>query len=160
MDKHLVNLVKQTERYTKMLAENMKSGGTKGNDFKDKVDDKISNANTKNQKMNNSLDTRKNLIVDNSYSDDNLDGMDYDDDNDDAFEAEDEEEEDEIAMMEEEALLKLAREEGDVDDEINQLEKDKDIPIEQLRAMYSHLGDLDDDDDEKEEEVLDQMACE
>ena len=33
MDKHLVFLVKQTERYTNMLTENLKSGGEMGLEF-------------------------------------------------------------------------------------------------------------------------------
>ena len=38
MDKHLVFLVKQTERYTSMLTENLRSGGEIGLEFGDTDD--------------------------------------------------------------------------------------------------------------------------
>ena len=60
-----------------------------------------------------------------------------------------EEQDDETTMIEEEARGNEVK----PDEEISMLQSEGEIPIEQLRAMYANIQDMDDDDEEGDEEL-------
>jgi SNF2 family DNA or RNA helicase len=123
MDKHLVFLVKQTERYTNQLAENLQSGGEIGLDI-----------NSPRKSINNNE-------LDEIYYD--VDKDVNDDDGEFELNEEDNEEDDEATLLEEESKGGgISKEE-----EMSILKNESEIPIEQLRAMYANMKDMDSEDD-------------
>ena len=158
MDKHLVYLVKQTERYTNMLTENMTKGGKVGLSL---------NRTNSDSEGKNSVRFIEDMSVDSlamasdnsilSYEVESLDGEGGDDGDDDFHAVE--EQDDETTLLEQEA-----REQGeDKAEEIAMLQKEASMSIEELRAMYANITDdededIDDEDNDDEDEKISTIA--
>ena len=115
MDKHLEHLIKQTERYTTMLTDNMKSGGEIGRDSKPKHQNHNHNVDFSD------LDCIDINAIENSDSDEDfhllIDENAIDDD---------------TTLNEEETNTR----DISITDEIALLKKEGDMPLEELRALY------------------------
>ena len=153
MDRHLVFLVKQTERYTHMLTENMKSGGAIGQS-------------TGSKSFSNQLVKKPLLLSNDEYNSDDYDELSvslstssYNHYCSDAVSMEVEDDDDEFVAGEElddeTTLIQAEQEDGNEDrvEEITLLQQEQDIPIEKLRAMYANIPDDDDDEDEDDSDV-------
>ena len=233
MDKHLVFLVKQTERYTNMLTENLKSGGEIGLEFGEsesgRNNKRIESNSRVGSKKDNSAETfertgahctiveenddcvadeddhnndedefsacviQDGIVKNNSLSvggvsssssssssskrastrdinmkvgrkvkevikkeeeEEDDDGDDRDDNGDEEEEEDDAEFEYDADEVDDETTLIEEEDRGDAvgrEEEMSLLQREGEIPIEQLRAMYASMAD--DDDDEEEEEV-------
>ena len=160
MDKHLVFIVKQTERYTNMIAENMRTGGqgistslseyTKG---KKRSLDKGSNSGTPLKKVRfeekeisdesgttyEDLESSQCEVVEPSESQPSSD----DSSGSDEYVGE-EEPDDETTLIEEEGRAK----EMSYEEEMALLQQDQGLPIEQLRSMYAKASEQEFSDEE------------
>eukprot|EP01038_Epipyxis_sp_PR26KG_P011354 gene11354-15225_t len=164
MDKHLMFLVKQTERYTMMLADNMREGIefvdedsiSQQNNSPKRLSKSASNESGRSynnspkrlehQTWNNRVDDSNSIsMIDvdttNSKLTDNDLIVDQNDDSDNSSDDEDyihmiEEPDDETTLIEQEAVEK-----DDVDKvtELDLLKNESEIPIEQLRELYKNL---------------------
>ena len=146
MDKHLTHLVKQTERYTSMLTENMKSGGEVGLSIH-----RRSNSNRSYSSDGNGYDDYEDGDGDESVSrygnesllqDNSLDGnsaIESSSSTDEDFMSVAEELDDESTLLVEESLGR----DIEVSEELNILKSESEIPIAQLKAMYGNIPDDD-----------------
>eukprot|EP00606_Chrysophyceae_sp_TOSAG23-5_P001475 GSChrysophyteH2.ASY1.ANO1.267.1 assembled CDS len=194
MDKHLVFLVKQTERYTNMLSENLAGGGalgsshgkrkrTKGGDGADNDDSDGDESSIGGSRSGMSVETpydedsisegpsssaaalkrmrssdastevagnTNNVLmtaVNNAAYMSATEVSDIGEDEDDEF-VPDDEQDDETTMIEEEATgEKLTAEE-----EVELLQKENEMSVEQLRAMYANMPVSDDERESSSEE--------
>jgi hypothetical protein len=125
MDKHLGHLVKQTERYTRLLVSNMELGGSIGQN----IVRSHQQSRSKRLCLESAVENMEVVKIGEEDVSDNS-SEDY---------VLEEELDDETTLIEEEAVA--AHDDTNYEDEITKLQGDSEIPIEELRAMYSGMGD-------------------
>ena len=154
MDKHLVFLVKQTERYTYMIAENMRGNTLSIKEREEAEEEKDEFMTTGKRAIDATSATetsnKRVRFLDDcvSVSADKDDVGDEESEEEEEFIGEDEED-DETTLIEEESKEVLISHE----EELALLEKDKEMSVEELRAMYANIPDEEEGEEEEGEEV-------
>ena len=154
MDKHLVFLVKQTERYTYMIAENMRGNTLSIKEREEAEEEKDEFMTTGKRAIDATSATetsnKRVRFLDDcvSVSADKDDVGDEESEEEEEFIGEDEEDDETTLIEEENKEVLMSHEE-----ELALLEKDKEMSVEELRAMYANIPDEEEGEEEEGEEV-------